>query len=130
MFKLHTGRLGSSKQVEVSAAETREHSGAATDTLPVLPWSPAPPPQSFLFSAHSSRPYSGDLSHNSCRVQTGQLLCLRAGPDERKSPGGEPGPHWRRDGCLNSRTAAGTSALSSLEPPGQPLYVLGVPEAV
>lgn len=32
MFKFHTCRLGSSKQVEVSAAETREHSRAATDS--------------------------------------------------------------------------------------------------
>lgn len=33
MFKFHTCRLGSSKQVEVSAAETREHSSStATDS--------------------------------------------------------------------------------------------------
>lgn len=32
MFKFHTCRLGSSKRVEVSAAETREHSRAATDS--------------------------------------------------------------------------------------------------
>lgn len=129
MFKFHTCRLGSSKRVEVSAAETREHSRAATDSSRAA-LVPAPPPQSFHFSAHSSHSYSGDLSHNSCRVQTGQLLCLRAGLDEQKSPGGKPGLHWRRDRSLNSRTAAHTSALSSLEPPGQPFYVLGVPEAV
>lgn len=120
------GPLSGSKSLQLKHVST----AGQRLTLPGLPWSPAPPPQSFHFSAHSSHSYSGDLSHNSCRVQTGQLLCLRAGLDEQKSPGGKPGLHWRRDRSLNSRTAAHTSALSSLEPPGQPLYVLGVPEAV
>lgn len=78
MFKFHTCKLGSFEQVAVSSAATPERAQQQVQQLNLLalPWSPAS--QSVCFSADSSNPLQWGLSHNSCSVQKGQSLCLRA----------------------------------------------------
>lgn len=76
MFKFHTGRLGSSEQVTVSAAEAREHRSVCSSWIC---WCCL-----LLPSQSCSNSYLGDLSHNCFCVQKGRTLCPRAGLEASK----------------------------------------------
>lgn len=98
MFKFHTCRLGSSKRVEVSAAETREHSRAATDSSRAA-LVPRPTPSELPFQCTQLTPTAGTLVITPAGSRQGSSSASEQGWMNRKvqevslvCTGGEIGP--------------------------------------